>query len=128
MHTASDTGIHRVLGAWQAVSFTAEGPDGTEYPLGRPVQGLLIYTVDGQMSVHLSGPGGYIGYAGTYQWLGDRVVHRTLLGTPPEWAGAEFLRWVTLTDNQLVLRTPPDPNGTVLTVVWHRPPGLESNR
>ncbi|WP_373865054.1 acyltransferase domain-containing protein [Streptomyces rishiriensis] len=43
----------------------------------------IIYTPDGQVSAHVAGADGYFGYAGTFEWLGDRVVHRTLVGGEP---------------------------------------------
>ncbi|MFD0405375.1 lipocalin-like domain-containing protein [Kitasatospora sp. NPDC127116] len=115
--------VRQVMGAWQLVSFTATDAHGeVTHPFGTEVRGLIIYTPDGHMSAHVAGEDGYLGYAGTFEWLGDRVVHRTVVGSEPRWTEAHLLRTAHLAAGRLTLRSLPDDNGQILGTVWQRMP------
>lgn len=117
MDPRTETAPDRAVGAWSLVSLTATDAHGTtRHLLGPGARGLLIYTPDGQMSVQVAGPAGYIGYAGFYQWLGDHVVHHTTVGSSAEWNGVELPRTVRWEEDRLVLRSlPTDDSQPTLT-------------
>ncbi|MBC9719640.1 lipocalin-like domain-containing protein [Streptomyces sp. TRM66268-LWL] len=110
-----------MTGAWQLVSYTATGADGVTHPLGTDPQGLLIYTPQGQMSAQVSGAGIYMGYAGTYEWHGDRVVHHTIVGSAPEWEGVDLPRSAECAGGLLILRADPSGGRPALAATWQRP-------
>ncbi|MFB7175906.1 lipocalin-like domain-containing protein [Streptomyces sp. NPDC056254] len=114
-----------IIGAWSLVSFTANGHSEARHPLGDEVHGMLIYTPQGFMAAQLAGSDGYMGYAGTYEWHGSRVVHRTVVGNAPQWDGAVLHRSAELKDRLLTLRA--EDNGMTLTATWQRlTPGPET--
>ncbi|MEY9997409.1 hypothetical protein ABIE67_009528 [Streptomyces sp. V4I8] len=131
----STTGPGQLVGVWSLVSFTVLDKAGSilDFPMGRHPEGLLIYTADGFISVHLSkskrlahtaqtevavGPGRppeveavastshYLGYTGTYEWRGDLVVHHVLVASVPQWTGTQQVRQVELKRDVLTLRPP----------------------
>ncbi|MEU1054314.1 lipocalin-like domain-containing protein [Streptomyces sp. NPDC005876] len=121
MNTRTETAPALVVGAWSLISLTATDAHGaTRHLLGPGARGILIYTADGQMSAQVAGPAGYIGYAGSYQWLGDRVVHHTTVGSSAEWHGVELPRTVRWEEDRLVLRSLPDDSRPTLTATWRR--------
>ncbi|MEU4209590.1 lipocalin-like domain-containing protein [Streptomyces sp. NPDC026206] len=121
MNTLPGIEVGRVVGAWQLVSFTATDESGeVAHPLGTEARGMLIYTPGGHVSAQIAGPDGYIGYAGTYQWLGNRVVHRSVVGTPGEFSGAELPRTARWEAGLLSLATLPAHGYPVLTATWRR--------
>ncbi|MFJ3176665.1 lipocalin-like domain-containing protein [Streptomyces roseus] len=107
-----------IVGAWSLISFTANGHSEVSHPLGTEVHGMLIYTPQGFMAAQLAGADGYMGYAGTYEWYGSRVVHRTIVGNAPQWDGAVLYRSAELKDRLLTLRA--ENNGMTLTATWQR--------
>jgi hypothetical protein len=118
MDTLTRIEVGSVIGAWQLESFTSTDVHGAiAHPFGTDVQGMLIYTSDGHVSAQLAGQDGYIGYAGTYQWLGDSVIHRSMVGSPTEFSGAELPR---LELGRLSLATLPADGYPVLTATWQR--------
>ncbi|WP_327063509.1 lipocalin-like domain-containing protein [Kitasatospora purpeofusca] len=121
MDTLSGIEVGRVIGAWQLVALTATDVNGAAtHPLGTEARGMLIYTPDGHVSAQIAGPDGYIGYAGTYQWLGDRVVHRSLVGSPAEFSAVELPRTARLEAGRLSLASLPANGYPVLTATWQR--------
>jgi hypothetical protein len=121
MDTLTRIEVGSVIGAWELESFTATDVHGAiAHPLGTDVQGMLIYTPDGHVSAQLGGEVGYIGYAGTYQWLGDSVIHRSMVGSPAEFSGAELPRSARLKSGRLSLATLPANGYPVLTATWQR--------
>ncbi len=113
--------VDRVIGAWRLVSFTAIDVNGAiAHPLGTEARGMLIYTADGHVSAQLAAPDGYIGYAGTYQWLGDGVIHRSVVGSPSEFSSAELPRTAILEEGRLSLASLPANGYPVLTATWQR--------
>src|SRR5512143_4053434 len=106
------------LGTWKLVSAVFRRPDGTAIQyLGDNPMGMLIYTLDGHMSVHLVRRDrprfatedrmggtpeqvraafiGYQGYFGTYtvNEAEGSVTHHIEAGSFPNWVGAEQKRF-----------------------------------
>ena len=137
-----------IVGAWKLVAFEHHTTSGeaTE-PFGAAPVGSLIYTADGQMSVHLVQPGrptfvadqfrqgsdtevraafeGYFGYFGRYslEVTGDGVVtgsvtHHIEGCAFPNYIGTDRIRALRLEDNRLALNTPRERDGE--KVDWYR--------
>lgn len=121
-----------LLGAWKLVSAEFRRGDGTvqEY-LGKDPDGMLVYTADGFMSVHLmrrdrpkfstndrlagtpeqiqSAFQGYHGYYGTFTVNAEEqsVTHHLQGALFPNWVGVDQKRFFQLAGNELTLRTVP---------------------
>jgi lipocalin-like protein len=131
--------VVELVGTWRLASFVRRSGGRTEHPFGEQPVGLLLYTQDGRMSVHLaSGDRAplspldltelpeaeaalafhtYLGYAGRYRISGDTVVHEVEVSSVPDWVGAELVRRVSTLGQALVLRTPEEPTADG-SVVW----------
>jgi hypothetical protein len=120
-----------LVGRWELTSHVVVDGSGAEVarPLGPSPVGTLLYTADGFMSVHMTSgdrpsfgtrfaadgdPGQkaaaadtYIGYCGSYAWLGDRVVHRVEVSFFPDYVGTELVRAAQLSGDALTLRAYP---------------------
>ena len=136
------------LGTWKLVSAEFRRPDGTaiEY-LGDNPMGMLIYTSDGHMSVHLvqrdrprfvtddrmggtpeqisAAYLGYQGYFGTFtvNETERMVTHHIQASSFPNWVGVDQRRFFELAGDRLTLRTPPLLIGKAQVVghlVWQR--------
>jgi hypothetical protein len=133
-------------GVWSLVAWRRIAGDGTiSYPLGDDASGTLMYSESGRMAVQLTAAhrpklstddplGGSeteraaaystcLAYVGSYEVVGDTVVHRIDECLYPNWAGAEQSRPFEYADDQLVLRTPPmvTATGTVINeLAWAR--------
>jgi hypothetical protein len=116
-------------GNWKLVTWRLEQGGRITYPFGENPTGLLIYTPEGRMSVHmlassrpqiaatdpLGGDDGQraaaystcLAYFGSYEVQGDVVVHRIDASLFPNWTGTVEQRHFTCHGNELVLRTPP---------------------
>ncbi|MBF6241789.1 lipocalin-like domain-containing protein [Nocardia otitidiscaviarum] len=128
-----------LVGRWRLTAWTATDHTGSvTRPFGDHPDGSVIYTPGGWMSGHLSRPdrphlstptalGGpeperaqayatYIAYCGEYRIEGDTVVHTLRMSLFPNWAGTEQRRTVDLSDDRLVLSTPPTPVGDQILV------------
>lgn len=137
------------IGTWKLVSAQFRRPDGTviEY-LGDDPMGMLIYTSEGHMSVHLvrrdrprfatddrmggtpeqirAAYLGYQGYFGTFSVneAEGSVTHHIEAGSFPNWVGADQTRFYEMAGNRLTLRTPPlliNKERVVGHLVWERP-------
>jgi hypothetical protein len=128
-----------LVGTWRLASFVRHSGGRTEHPFGEQAVGLLLYTQDGRMSVHLaSGDRAplssldltelpeeeaalafrtYLGYAGRYRISGDTVVHGVEVSSVPDWVGTELVRRVSTSGDALVLRTPEELTSEG-SVVW----------
>jgi hypothetical protein len=104
----------QLVGVWRLVSFRDVATDGrtTEGPLGTEPDGLLIYTADGHVSVHMAHTGSeprpvgataYMGYAGTWHLDGARAVHKIAVTPKTVWAGTAQSRDVELDGDRLTL-------------------------
>jgi len=68
-----------------------------------------------------------IAYAGPYVLQDDHILHCIDASTYPNWVGTELLRYVSLENEALVLRTPPQMQNGVITVmklIWRRMPDV----
>lgn len=102
----------QLVGRWKLVSWLARNGDGeVSYPFGERAEGSLVYTRGGWMSGQLAVSdrdalatndvvGGdeiersaayssYIAYAGTYEVVGDVVIHRVKMSLFPNWVNTE---------------------------------------
>ncbi len=120
----------RLVGKWRLVSCVGRTEDGSvALPLGAKPDGSLLYTESGWMTAQLCAAdraalasedlrGGsdsqlaaaflsYVSYCGSYEVIGDVVVHRVEMSLFPNWVGTEQVRSFELTGDELLLRTPP---------------------
>ncbi|MCV7174208.1 lipocalin-like domain-containing protein [Mycolicibacterium sphagni] len=119
-----------LTGAWQLVSVTHTIGNGkrVDHPFGQRPAGVLIYTADGQMSVHLSASdrqplsstdlrqvgdaelrrafGTYLAYSGRYKTTEDTVIHEIETCSVPNMVGVDQVRQVSMVGDALVLRAP----------------------
>ena len=119
----------KLLGTWELVSWYNLLEDGTKlYPLGPEASGYISYSPDGYLFVHLSAAGrvpyrvndpyggtaeedsaaikSIISYAGTYECLPDRVIHRVTQASCPNWVGTEQVRFHRFEGDRLELSAP----------------------
>ncbi|WP_328491415.1 lipocalin-like domain-containing protein [Streptomyces sp. NBC_00414] len=111
--------VSELVGVWRLASFHDVDEDGNrrEGPLGPEPEGLLFYSVEGHVSVHMmrtgpSAPGGgpgerppqnYMSYSGTWRRSGDQVVHTLTLAPEPGWIGTDQVRDLSLDGATLTL-------------------------
>ncbi|WP_131785240.1 lipocalin-like domain-containing protein [Protofrankia symbiont of Coriaria ruscifolia] len=161
--TSSGASSHRdarypsLAGVWQLISFIVADRSGNflSMPMGAQPSGLLIYTVDGHMSVHLRDPRRhtsstsvpefahgshvdaesiamnhpYIGYCGTYRLSDDQVIHHVQAASVPEWIGENQVRDFALRRDVLTLCCPAKQDGSDIRVpylTWERIRSAES--
>ena len=89
-----------LVGRWRLLSYTT----GVEYPLGRDALGVLQYSEDGKVSVHIMGEG-YFAYYGDYtvDEAGSAVTHHLELCSDPKLVGVSNLRNARLDGGRLSL-------------------------
>lgn len=114
-----------LLGTWRLVSWTQRRGEEEILPMGEDPLGWITYTNYGWMSVNImrrdrphmrSGDfvtasddekaaafASYLGYAGTYELRGDRVLHRIACASYPNWTGQEQVRHARLSEGLLTL-------------------------
>lgn len=105
-----------LVGTWKLVNFDIEESPEKKANWGANAQGILIYTVDGHVSVNINRDlpkydssaqetlDGCLFYAGTYHLEGrNRVVHTVWVATDPHRRGHEMIREVTLDGDTLTL-------------------------
>jgi hypothetical protein len=132
-----------LVGAWRLVATEIRSPDGrVRYPFGRDPSGYLIYAADGRMSATIMagertafgtayrrGEGceakaaaleTYLSYAGRYEFLGDRVVHRVEIALIPDTVDSELVRLVTLEGDHLILSGRPTVGEGEVVITWER--------
>jgi hypothetical protein len=132
----------RLTGVWTLVSYTQQqsGNEDT-HPFGPKPEGFLIYTADGFVSAQLMKPGrtlfqsadwlagtpeeyqesgsGYIAYCGVFEVDEERetVTHIPSVALLPNLIHRNQLRSLTLTSEDLTLRTANAANGSLVTSV-----------
>ena len=137
-----------LVGAWRLVSWHNRDADGRlSYPMGPDATGYILYSADGHIAVSLMRAGrmlftagdllraqpaekqaaaeSFVGYAGRYRYLGDRVIHEVEVSLFPNWVGTGQERFVRLDETRLTLSTPPIlVEGRLQTaeIVWERVP------
>ena len=114
----------RLVGRWRLVSYTAQSDGGPAvYPLGASAQGVLDYSLEGQVSVHIMGEL-YFAYYGYYtvDEKAATVTHHLELCSERSLAGASNLRHIGLEGGRLVLSGPMELDGRphTIRVVWER--------
>ncbi|MFF3732067.1 lipocalin-like domain-containing protein [Streptomyces sp. NPDC002476] len=109
-----------LAGTWQLLSLTGMEKGEITHPLGEDAHGQIMYTMDGCLSAQIGGSGGYVGYAGRYEVHNDVVVHRTIVGSTPQWENTAFSRTVEFRDGRLILRAEAANGLPAVTVVWKR--------
>jgi Lipocalin-like domain len=135
----------RLIGTWRLVSYHVSGADGAVvYPMGRQVDGLIMYLPDGHMSANLMVPGraaysggtaasatpaelaaaaaGYFGYAGRFEVdeAAGVVSHRIEVALMPNLAGSVQRRNILLEGRRLTLRGDATPEGSTPYIIWER--------
>lgn len=128
--------LRRLTGVWSLVSSKFHTSDGeVSYPLGEDAQGMAIFTESGYMSAQLMRRGrppfasgdqasgtleevrsalqGYVAYYGPCEVDTEkRTLTTHVEGSMfPNWVGGEQVRFYELSENRLVLKTPPIPFG-----------------
>ncbi|MDB5839434.1 MAG: hypothetical protein JWQ23_1386 [Herminiimonas sp.] len=134
-----------VIGAWALVSWEQKRGEVTGYPMGESPVGSIVYTDDGLLSVNIMRRDrpqmvtgdfvtataaekalafeGYLSYFGRYEVMEDRIVHRILACSYPNWAGQEQFRFPAWDGDLLILNAPErDVNGTKVSasITWRR--------
>jgi lipocalin-like protein len=112
----------KLVGRWRLVSYEAVS-DRTVHPLGPHAKGVLDYSREGNVSVHIMGSG-YFAYYGYYTVDEDAatVTHHLELCSDRTLAGASNLRHIALEDTRLVLSGSMSLDGKphTIRVVWER--------
>ncbi len=125
-----------LVGTWILEKSENPMPDGTIVSYCTGVQGMIIYTQEGYVSValncdpvgHGKEPADISGrkffYAGTYEFDGKNVVHTMLNTSQPELIGNGFSREVTIKDTLLVLTGVNQ--GQTFSAYWRRVSSTEA--
>lgn len=145
-----ESGVSSLVGTWRLLSYRATTADGmTVHPLGKNVQGRLIYEQEGRMAVQLMHPGrsafqvddpfvasdkevraafnGYPAYYGSYSVQAHErtVTHHIEAAWFPNWVGSDQVRSFELSGDRLTLSGSAitlDGAETGITIVWERLP------
>jgi len=143
-----------LLGTWYLREAYAVDPRGERLfdVYGARPSGVIHYGADGRMTALITHDGraclsgsdrqdatdaesaaayrSSIGYAGRYVREGDWIVHHVDISSYPNWVGTRLRREVRLAGDTVELRTAPQPQAgveTVLKLVWQRVPvGLDA--
>ena len=122
----------KLVGRWRLVSYLASPEQGAAvYPLGAAAKGVLDYSPEGNVSVHIMGAG-YFAYYGYYSVdeKAATVTHHLELCSDHSLAGASNLRHVALEGARLVLSGSMSLDGKphTIRVVWERHADSAANR
>lgn len=111
-----------LVGRWRLLSYTT----GDVYPNGRNALGVLDYSGDGKVSVHIMGEG-YFAYYGDYtvDEQARAVTHHLELCSDPKLVGVSNLRNIALDGRRLTLTGTMQFNGQTreIRVEWERDAG-----
>lgn len=136
-----------LIGSWDLVRIDLIGPGAESLPpaFGGHPQGVLHYMADGRMVAIIQGagrapmPGGrrgasdadwrragksFTAYAGSWDLVGDRVVHHVDFNSFPNDVGVDYIRFARMEGDLLVLETPIDgpPDSRPMRLFWRRKP------
>ncbi|HJY78471.1 MAG TPA: lipocalin-like domain-containing protein [Burkholderiales bacterium] len=122
----------KLTGRWRLMSYTARPDRGKKvYPLGTAAKGVLDYSREGNVSVHIMGSG-YFAYCGYYtvDEKARTVTHHLELCSDHNLAGASNLRHIALEGARLVLSGSMELHGKphTIRVVWERQAAEPENR
>ena len=122
----------RLAGRWRLVSYQAQPEQGDAvHPLGTAAVGVLDYSREGNVSVHIMGAG-YFAYYGYYtvDEKAATVTHHLELCSERSLAGASNLRHIALEGARLVLSGSMNLDGRphTIRVVWERQAAKPANR
>jgi len=137
-------------GNWSLISMSTQDSDGNiVYPFGKNSTGIITYTKNGRVSVHIMGNSrpiftsqdqhsgsdteirkafeGYVAYSGTYTISKDdrTVYHHVETCLFPNWVGMTQKRSFHLSGNRLTLKTTSirfRDKSRISTLVWDRMP------
>lgn len=117
--------MNELAGVWGLVSFHTldERGEAGPGPLGDHPTGLLFYSEDGHVAVHMmpaGGPPEYLSYAGTWRREGDRVVHTLTVAARADWIGTEQTRQLALDGDRLTLTGSSLSTADRRVLVWRR--------
>jgi hypothetical protein len=120
-----------LVGTWRLLTWTSEGEDGVETPMGERPEGIVVYTADGTMITTIGRAGRppidgtdmhggpveqrldamatYIAYSGRFHVEGDEVVHEVTMSLYPNWVGTAQRRRVELSADGEGLALSSDP-------------------
>jgi hypothetical protein len=108
-----------LVGRWRLLSYTT----GVTYPMGPDALGVLQYSADGKVSVHIMGEG-YFAYYGDYtvDEVRSAVTHHLELCSDPKLVGVSNLRDVRFEGGRLTLTGSMQFDGQTreIRVVWER--------
>lgn len=108
-----------LVGRWRLVSYAT----GAEYPMGPDAVGVLQYSADGKVSVHIMGIG-YFAYYGDYtvDEAGAAVTHHLAMCSDAKLVGVSNVRHASLEGRRLVLTGSMrfDRGTREIRVVWER--------
>ena len=115
---------NKLVGRWRLCAYEAHPESGTPiHPLGQAAKGVLEYSDEGNVSVHIMGAG-YFAYYGYYTVDEDAatVTHHLELCSDRNLAGASNLRHIALEGARLVLSGSMSLDGKPhrIRVVWER--------
>jgi hypothetical protein len=115
---------NKLVGRWRLVSYLASPAQGEAvYPLGAAAAGVLDYSPEGNVSVHIMGSG-YFAYYGYYtvDESARTVTHHLELCSERNLAGASNLRHIDVEGARLVLSGSMTVNGLPhsIRVEWEK--------
>jgi hypothetical protein len=112
-----------IVGRWRLVRYEAASQRDVAYPMGRDAVGVLDYSADGKVSVHIMGEG-YFAYYGDYtvDERASTVTHKLEMASEPSFVGASNLRHAELSGATLVLSGAMQIGGEphTIRVTWRR--------
>jgi Lipocalin-like domain len=85
--------------------------------MGKDAIGVLHYSPDGKVSVHIMGDG-YFAYYGDYTVDGSTIVHKLEMASEPSFVGASNVRHAKLRGSTLVLTG--EMKSRTIKVTWRR--------
>ena len=114
-----------IVGTWRLVAYKAIAGERTFFPMGEGATGVLDYSADGKVSVHImSKDRRYFAYYGDYtvDEAAATVTHHLEMASEPSFVGASNLRRARLDGRRLVLSGAMTFEGKPATieVTWER--------
>jgi hypothetical protein len=120
----------RLVGRWRLAAYEAVSEGARIEPMGPGATGVLDYSADGKVSVHMMrrGAEGYFAYYGDYivDEAESTVTHRLEMASEPSFVGASNRRHAKLQGRQLTLSGSMTIEGRphTIRVLWERDSAL----